>query len=374
MVLTVNTLLMMQRILFLIVVIAPMGIAYSQLISDTHLNILLNTSFTANSDRRQFKQLSGKVNYLKWELKGKFYEDFSFQFRQSLTKKSLPAATDKAVASVDYANITWQVADKWSLKAGKQLLCLGGYEFWVSGYKVKEFSAFNDNMNNYGTGLTLCYELTPRKSLSFQLVGSKVGNDDETFCYGLPEGMESSKVPLLATFNYEGFSADQEWQLRYSLSAGQQAARCNLLYFTAGHVWRHKKVLAYWDVNCSYEGLDHKGLVSSRQVTARHAYYFTTIADVDYRFSSHWNFFVKGIYENGGVARAHGHYGRGTCFHEYQAQVCAEYFPRKELDLKIYLLVQHKERFTTSRFAALGIPDSQTQKLMLGVVYAIPVF
>lgn len=350
---------------------------------EAHMSLMLNTSFTADAAPGEAMKLAPRMNYLKWELKGRFDEEFSFHFRQSLTKKAVPGEADKAVHSVDYANITWQPSRRFSLMAGKQLLCLGGYEFWVSGYKVKEFTLFNDYMNNYATGATATYRLSPKRSLSLQVVGSKVGSDAETFCYGLPDGVERANVPLLATLNYESFSLNDEWQLRYSLSYGQQAARRSLAYFTSGHVLRHRKLLAYWDVNASYEGVDHKGLVSrsfspktdETPSTAQHAWYFSTVMNADYRFSGHWNGYLKGIYECGGIARANGDYQKGVCLHEWQAQACIEYFPKKKLDLKFYLLAQYRQRFTPALAGGTARwKHTARQRLMVGVVYAIPVF
>lgn len=39
--------------------------------------------------------------------------------------------------------------------------------------------------------------------------------------YGLPEGVEPTKIPLLATVNWDGYFVDHAMQLRYSLSYGQ---------------------------------------------------------------------------------------------------------------------------------------------------------
>lgn len=349
---------------------------------ETHMNLMLNTSFTGDISENENLKITPRINYLKWELKGKISKQFSFHFRQSLTKKAQPGETDKVVQSVDYANITWQPDKHFSLTAGKQLLCLGGYEFWVSGYKVKEFSLFNDCMNNYGTGVTASYHLTPKRSISLQIVSSKVGNDEETFCYGLPAGVNKSRIPLLGTLNYESFSANDEWQLRYSLSYGQQAAKKSLIYLTTCHVFRHNKLLAYWDINASYEGVDHKGIVSKSipvndndvASTAQNAWYFSTVINADYRFSSHWNGFVKGTYECGGVARENGDFRKGVNFHEWQTQACAEYYPKKILILNFTLLAQYRKHITPSTLFIEGTDNSSRIRLMIGLVYVIPVF
>lgn len=351
-------------------------------IEDSHMNILLNTSFTSDADENGFQRLYGKMNYLKWEMKGSFGEDFFYHYRQSLTKDALRGEADRVSVSVDYANIGWNITPEFSLVAGKQLLALGGYEFWVSGYKVQEFSEFNDLMNNYGTGVTFVYRPDALQSFSLQVVGSKTGSDDETFVFGLPENRKPSKFPLLATLNWERYCMNREMNLRYSVSAGQQAENSALFYFTSGHVFRRDKWLAYWDVNMSFEGVDHKGLISSLHVptceelpvTAQNAVYFTTIANVDYRISDFWNVYLKSAYEMGGITSENACFRRGTYFHEWQIQACVEYYPKREMDLKFYAHFLYKNRNMTNLSLSLNGKDTWLQRVALGVVYAIPVF
>lgn len=96
---------------------------------DTHMNLLFNTSFAADRTEGERMYVSPRMHYLKWEMKGRIDDSFSFHFRQSLTKKSVPGEGDKAVHSIDYANISWQVNNRFSLMAGKQLLCLVATSF-----------------------------------------------------------------------------------------------------------------------------------------------------------------------------------------------------------------------------------------------------
>lgn len=351
--------------------------------STPHMNLLFATSMTADAEENTFEKLYFKMNYLRWELKGTFMSDFSYHFRQSCTKKALPAELDKLVVSVDYAYIGWQLTPHFSLTAGKQLLNFGGYEFFVSGIKVKEFSDFNDYMSNYGTGLTGSLQLSANQNLSLQIADIRTDSDENTYRFGLPEGIKEGKTPLLASLNWDAYLAHRALELRYSLSFGQQASQRNVFYFTSGHIWRNKKVLAYLDVNFSLEGIDSKGLLSAiptnisadrPRATAQHATYFCTIANVDYRINDHWNVFAKTIYESGGITRTNAYYAKGTYLHTWQAQLCAEYYPKKNLDLKLYLHARYKQHLYTDIAQTLGGKNDSTQRIALGVVYAIPVF
>ena len=59
------------------------------------------------------------------------------------------------------------------------------------------------------------------------------------------------------------------------------------------------------DFMYSRQGIDNKGIISAlpridleNPQTAQHTEYFTTIANVDYRFHPNWNAYLKGIYES----------------------------------------------------------------------------
>ncbi len=97
---------------------------------------------------------------------------------------------------------------------------------------------------------------------NFQLTNNRNGDSADQFMYGLPEGVEPTKIPLLATVNWDGYFVDHAMQLRYSLSYGQLAKNKNVFYFTCGNVWDKKPFLGYIDFMYSREGIDSKGLIS----------------------------------------------------------------------------------------------------------------
>ena len=58
----------------------------------------------------------------------------------------------------------------------------------------------------------------------------------------------------------------------------------------------------------------------------------------------------------------------------WNAQLCAEYFPMDNSELKIYLHLLYKQHGLTARAKALGAADYTSQRISLGLVYTIPVF
>ena len=97
-----------------------------------------------------FDELSFKMNRVRLEIYGRLNSHLSYHFRQSFNKYSNPYAVDNMSSSIEYANIKWTQSDRFELVAGKQCLAVGGYESYVNGLKVREFSEFNNNFEIFG--------------------------------------------------------------------------------------------------------------------------------------------------------------------------------------------------------------------------------
>ena len=324
-----------------------------------------------------------KINQVRWEVLGTFAGNFSYHFRQSFNKTSNPYALDNLSSSIEYAFVRWDLLPRFALTAGKQIMQLGGYEYWVEAIKIREFSDFNNYLSCYQTGLTGTVTLSPTQQLNLQVLNSRNGSSSDAFLHGLPAGVQRAKVPLMATANWEGFFLpDRALNLRYSLSLGQAAQGRNLFYLTAGNVWKRGPLVAYVDLMYSREGLDSKGLVSDLTaaadeeggVTAQHVSYLTTIANVDYRVHPQWNVYVKGAYETARVYRANGPYEAGLYRRTWNAQASVEFYPLKNSELFLFLHYLYRHRGLTQRARALGGEAISQQRVSLGLVYTIPVF
>lgn len=114
---------------------------------------------------------------------------------------------------------------------------MGGYEYYVNAIKVREYSEFNDNISCYQAGVAGRFNLSSTNELVLQVVNNRSGENDETYLYGLPQGVEKAKVPVLSTVNWNGFFFDNAVQLRYAASYGQLAEGKNLYCFTAGNIF-----------------------------------------------------------------------------------------------------------------------------------------
>ena len=350
-------------------------------ITSSSMNLQFYTSAAANFVDGSLDEAAFKINGVRLELLGDFGKNFSYHFRQSFNKYSNPRVLDNLSSSVECASVGWHVKPHFALTVGKQAIQLGGYEYWVNAIRVREFSDFNNYIDCYQAGVNGSVIFSPTQQINVQMVNNSAGRGDEAFLYGRPEGVEKVKVPVLSTLNWDGYFCNKALNLRYSLSWGELARKRDILYVTAGNVWEKGPVVAYVDLMYSREGIDTKGLVSELSaslpeggVTAQHVQYFTTIVNLDYRVHKHWNVYAKGAYELGGVYRANGPYEEGLYRRTWNAQLCAEYFPMDNSELKIYLHLLYKRYGLTARAKALGADDYSSQRISLGLVYTIPVF
>ena len=215
----------------------------------------------------------------------------------------------------------------------------------------------------------------------FQVANNRNGEDEDTYLFGRPEGIEKSKLPVISSLNWNGWFADQTLQLRYAVSYGQLAEGKNALYLTAGNIYENGPVLAYLDVLYARQGLDSHGIITELQgsnvpmpVTAQNTEYFTLIGNVDYRIHPHWNVYVKGVYETARVYKSNGTFEKGLYKSSWNAQACVEYFPMKNSELLIFAHLLYKGYNLTNRAQALGGISPDKQRFSIGLVYSIPVF
>lgn len=348
---------------------------------NAHMNLEFYTSAAAYFTDGHFDEAAFKLNRVRMEILGSFSKDFSYRFRQSFNKYSNPHPLDKLPSSIEYAYVKWEPSTKFNMTVGKQFLSLGGYEFHLNSMKVNEFCEFNDNVSAYLAGVKASVNFTPNQELVLQFLNNRSSDDDDVYVFGRPETLEQAKVPVISTLNWNGWFADRAVQLRYATAWGQQTVGRNALYLTAGNIYEKGPIIAYLDFMYTRQGLDAMGIVSSLQgtavenpLTAQYTEYFAVIGDIDYRFHSDWNAYIKGAYETAGVYKDNGVFEKGLYRTSWNAQACLEYFPMRNSELKLFVHLLYKGHKLTERARALGGNSPDKQRVTLGFVYTIPVF
>ena len=342
----------------------------------SHFNLEFAGSANAYFTEGKFDEASFKMNRVRLELYGRLNQHLSYHFRQSFNKYSNPYSVDNMSSSIEYANIKWHHNDKFDLVAGKQYLAVAGYEGYVNGLKVREFSEFNNHFEIYQTGLKGVVMLTPDQHLALQVTNNRNSTDDQMYLFGLPKGVEPSKIPLLATVNWNGWFADKAFHLMYSASAGQLAKGKNVYHFMCGNVYEKGPILAYMDFLYSRSAIDSQQRITALQhtYTAQNTQYFTFIANIDYQFLPKWNGYLNGAYETAGVYEANGVYAKGRYITSWNAQACVEWFPFEEdKGFKVFAHYVYKGHQLTRNANALSATMPHTQRVSIGIQYVIPV-
>lgn len=342
----------------------------------SHINLEFAGSANAYFTEGKFDETSFKMNRVRLEIYGKLNRHLSYHFRQSFNKYSNPYSVDNMSSSIEYANIKWTAGERFDLVAGKQFLAVGGYEGYVNGLKVREFSEFNNYFEIYQTGLKGVVKLTPDQHIILQVTNNRNSADENMYLYGLPDGVEPSKIPLLGTVNWMGWFADGAVNLMYSASAGQLAKGKNVYHFMCGNVYEKEPFLAYFDVLYSRSALDSQQRITSLQgqYTAQNTQYLTFIANLDYKFLPKWNAYIKGAYETAGVYETNGIFAKGRYITSWNAQACLEWFPfAEDRGFKVFAHYVYKGHELSDIAKALGAAMPHTQRVSIGIQYIIPV-
>ena len=346
----------------------------------SHINLEFASSANAYFTEGKFDDASFKMNRVRLEILGNLNDNLSYHFRQSFNKYSNPFSVDNMSSSIEYAYINWHCNEKFDIYAGKQFLAVAGYEGYVNGLKVREFTDFNNNVEVYHTGLMGVLKLTPDHHFMLQVTNNSNSVNSAMYLYGLPEGIEVSKFPLLSTINWNGWFADGAVHLMYSASAGQLAKGKNIYYLMCGNIFEKGPVLAYLDVLYSRSAIDYQQRITTLQnhdmgpVTAQNTQYLTFIANVDYRFHPKWNAYIKGAYETAGVYEANGMFSAGRYTTSWNAQACLEWFPiSADSGFKVFAHFLYKGYKLTQNALDMNAYLPHTQRVSLGIQYIIPV-
>lgn len=349
----------------------------------SHFNLEFAGSGNAYFTEGQFDEASFKMNRVRLEIFGRLHDHLSYHFRQSYNRYSNPYSVDNMSSSIEYAYIKWHHnSGKFDLLAGKHYLAVAGYEGYVNGLLVREFSDFNNNVEIYQAGVMGVWKMHQNHHLMIQVTNNRNSSDSEMYLYGLPDGIQPTKFPLLGTINWNGWFADKSLHLMYSASAGQLAKDKNIYYLMCGNIYEKGPVLAYLDVLYSRSGIDSQQRITTLQgqgrgmlpVTAQNTQYLTFIANVDYQFSPKWNAYLKGVYETAGVYEANGIFEKGRYITSWNAQACLEWFPfTEDKGFKVFGHFLYKGYRLEDNAAALGAYIPHTQRISLGIQYIIPV-
>lgn len=345
-------------------------------------NVDFCTSLNGYFTEGDFDGASLKLNRLRLDLKGGISEQFSFRVRQSFNKSYSKNSTENVPNSLEYANIQWHPNPGFKLTVGKQFLAIAGYEALANSMYVREFADFNDNLNFYRLGITGAIKLDQERNheLQLQVANNRGGTDADIYTYGLPAGIEPTKLPFITSVCWNGYFDDKAWNLIYAASVAPVAKGKNLYYLSCGNIYEKGPIFAYLDVMYSREEIDTQQRITSLQsgglvpVTVQNAEYLSFIAKFEYKFNSKWSAYVKGAYETSGIFEENGIFGAGRYMTNWNAQASVEWVPfEKDKGFKLFAHYLYKGYSLEGPAAFLNTYVPDIQRVSLGAIYAIPV-
>lgn len=345
-------------------------------------NVDFCTSLNGYFTEGDFDGASLKLNRLRLDLKGGISEQFSFRVRQSFNKSYSKNSTENVPNSLEYANIQWHPNPGFKLTVGKQFLAIAGYEALANSMYVREFADFNDNLNFYRLGITGAIKLDQERNheLQLQVANNRGGTDADIYTYGLPAGIEPTKLPFITSVCWNGYFDDKAWNLIYAASVAPVAKGKNLYYLSCGNIYEKGPIFAYLDVMYSREEIDTQQRITSLQsgglvpVTVQNAEYLSFIAKFEYKFNSKWSAYVKGAYETSGIFEENGIFGAGRYMTNWNAQASVEWVPfEKDKGFKLFAHYLYKGYSLEGPAAFLNAYVPDIQRVSLGAIYAIPV-
>ena len=345
-------------------------------------NVDFCTSLNGYFTEGDFDGASLKLNRLRLDLKGGISEQFSFRVRQSFNKSYSKNSTENVPNSLEYANIQWHPNPGFKLTVGKQFLTIAGYEALANSMYVREFADFNDNLNFYRLGITGAIKLDQERNheLQLQVANNRGGTDADIYTYGLPAGIEPTKLPFITSVCWNGYFDDKAWNLIYAASVAPVAKGKNLYYLSCGNIYEKGPIFAYLDVMYSREEIDTQQRITTLQsgglvpVTVQNAEYLSFIAKFEYKFNSKWSAYVKGAYETSGIFEENGIFGAGRYMTGWNAQASVEWVPfEKDKGFKLFAHYLYKGYSLEGPAAFLNAYVPDIQRVSLGAIYAIPV-
>lgn len=346
-------------------------------------NLYLNMhgSFDANF-RDGFQEGAFTMRQLRIEAKGNVNEWLSYRYRQRLNRSNDGSGNiDNLPTSIDIAGIGVNFGKGFSIFAGKQCAAYGGIEFDLNPIEIYEYSDMVENMSNFMTGLNIGYDMTPTQQLNFQILDSRNGSFNSTYGVEVTEGepptLESGKLPLVYTLNWNGNFSDV-YKTRWSASIMSEAKNEKMYYYALGNELNLGKFNMFFDFMYSKEGIDRKGIITGMTGkmnghNASDVRYMSLVTKLNYRFLPKWNLFVKGMYETASLEKAHENLEKGKYRTSWGYFAGLEYYPMKT-NLHFYLTYVGRSFDYTARAKALGETDYSTNRVSVGFIYQLPVF
>lgn len=342
------------------------------------MHATFNTFFTGNA----LDEAAFRFNAIKLEAAGEVNPRLFYWYRQVLNQGNRPMELENLPESIEYAFVGYRLNERLTITAGKQDAAWGGFEYDMNPLEIYQYSDMNDYQDCYFTGVTIAYQLNPANELRAQITDNRTGSMEEA--YGrLPEGIEKAKTPLFYTLNWNGAYFDEMLNLRYSVTAGEQAKGKWVYMVWAGQAVEAGRWSGYFDAMYTRGALDPLGILTDLtepeeekegNVCALDTEYLSLVARLNFRFHPKWNVFAKGMYETASVYRTNERFEAGKYRTAWGYQGGIEFYPMADDNLHLFFTGTGRAYALTEKAKALGASIENDGRLSVGFIYKLPLF
>lgn len=349
-----------------------------------NLDLEMHAGFYADWTGGRLDEAAFRFKDVKIDVSGEVTDRLFYWYRQRINGGYGDLSLENLSESIEYAYIGYKLSDRFTLTAGKQDVFYGGFEYDSNPLIIYEYSDMNEYALCYLTGIGLAYQVLPSQEIRMQITNSRMGSMEET--YGrLPDGWEKPKVPLFYTLNWNSSYLDEQINLRYSVSAAEQAHKKYMYSFFAGQNLDAAPWYAYLDVMYTRGALDPLGLLTEWTgslseteqdipVSVPNCAYLSVVAELQYRFHPKWKAFAKGMYDTASLYKASGPYEKGKQRTAWGYQAGIEFYPMADDNLHLFLMGSGRSYSLTEKAKAPGVWMENTGRLSVGFVYKLPLF
>ncbi|EJW95620.1 hypothetical protein, secreted [gut metagenome] len=209
-----------------------------------------------------------KGKYVNIQLNGSITDAFSYSYRQRLNQ----AHKDKSFFdATDWAYLTYQPNARWSISAGKQVVCIGGYEYDRAPIDLYFTSEFWNHIPCYRLGVSVAYSTI---------------NGCNTFQVQVNESPFDLKDEDMYGFNLIWNGSYDWFHTLYSVNAFEYLPGKFIYYLSLGNELKFRKLT--WQMDFM------------NRATNQHAFFFqdcSLVSEWSYFVGQHVNLFAKVMYD-----------------------------------------------------------------------------
>jgi len=253
------------------------------------LNILIDTRFDLQG-AIQNKKVNDRTFYadlLKVAFTGSITPKIHYLFRQRLNKPQNPNTRDGLSDATDFAWISFDVDDNWNIKAGKQSINFGTFEYNYNLADVFLPTMIYSDLVSNEIGVNVAYK-TKNQVLNLQVLNSP----DPQFASQIYENKA-----LASTFLWEGSLWKGIYKTRWGTGLFQHTKHRYYNWITIGNQINIDKFIIEADYYEGYRNMNYGSVVDDDNLGLRYVHDQAVSLKFMYNLEK-WRPFIKSIWSN----------------------------------------------------------------------------